>query len=138
MALTNIDRKEATIIEMISAVSGISKKEVKEVLQSLCVVSSMEILRQLEEERYEDIEAKKELIVPYIGKLSFSYTEKLEPEKNGMVVHLDSKFLLSNIFKKELECILDGRKSPSQQMFEEEIISDLRRKLDIEEIEVED
>lgn len=137
MSLNQLDKKEQTIVELISAVSGQSKKDVRQILQSLCIVSTMGLYKQLEEERYND-EEEKEIVVPYIGKLKFTHSEKVDPKKNGKVLCIDSSFGFSSVFKKELECIFDGMKTPSQKLFESGLRDDLKIKLDLEDMQLGD
>lgn len=123
MRLDNDFEKDA--LEKISVLSGKSPTIVKEVLQSVLIMCTLEIYKQ----EKKNIENIFEIYLPYICKLVLSCTE------NGLEKKITLKTIPAKALIEEVTAIMDGDETPTIKFIKNQIKKNIDSLLEVPELE---
>ena len=114
---------EKNFIENITAISALDKKSVKTFFRSLLMACTMAV--------YSD---ENEIIIPYLCKLKINYTDNHTKRGNKPIVKITAEPCDELIA--EIKAISEGGEPPSKKYLKQEIMEELKNKLEISELDI--
>jgi len=118
-----LEVNEKSFLEKIIAISGIDKKVAQVFFKSLLTACTASI--------YAD---ENEIIIPYLCKLKIVYKKVLT--QDGVKLEVELKADPSEELIEEIKCIVENIDPPTKVYFKKEIDKELKRGLEIDEIEL--
>lgn len=115
-----ITNEEKLFLEKISAISRIDKATVIQVLQSLLMITNIEVFSN-----------KNEIIIPYICKLKVDYQDRITSK--GIITDVNLQAQPNRALINEISCIAEGEETPTKKYFKANLKKHLLKQYDLEE-----